>query len=136
MILLILSHTVITGLWVAAWLSWVFDGHVRQFLWSKVFPASWRPGLAPWEVATMTADDLRGFLSLQSGAPRLLNKLFTCPVCLSAHLAVTGVGLCFVSQWREISQTHEIVYATAAAVLVWAGGSFIGQRLYFAGRPR
>ena len=74
-----LAAIVFVSFWVAAWLHWCFDGEIRQFLFSRVFPEPWRSGRERAEVALMTGDEFEIFLAAESSAPNFVRGVLGCP---------------------------------------------------------
>ena len=106
------------ALWTAGWLHWMFQGHLRQFTTSRLFPESWRGGRGPRELALMDEDDFTVFLAAECQAPPFVRGVLSCPICLSAHLAAIGSFLLLpfipLMSWP----------------LVWAGAAYVGHRLH------
>jgi hypothetical protein len=118
------------SLWVAAWLRWVFEGDIRQFLFAKVFPARWRAGRAPEEVLHMMKDEITSFLAIESAAPEFVNGVLGCPVCLSAHLAAAGLPFVAVATVASAGTGGQLVAGLSLLPLLWAAGAWVGNRLH------
>ena len=64
----LLAATALLALWTAGWLHWMFQGHLRQFLASRLFPETWRGGRPPQDLAFMDAEEFTMFLAAECQA--------------------------------------------------------------------
>ena len=106
--------------WTAAWLHWCFKGDLRHFLFSYVFPKSWRAGRSPAEITTLGHDEFETFLAAESDAPEFIRGVLGCPGCLSAHIAAVGTVL------GVIGFSHPLFLVP----LAWASAAWVGHRLH------
>jgi hypothetical protein len=117
---LILGHIIlilflVSG-WAAAWLHWCFDGEIRHMLFAYVFPASWRAGMSPAYVMTLSKEEFELFLAADSSAPSFVRGVLGCPGCLCAHIAAAGV-LLGAASFLSYLFLLPLLWASAA----WAG---------------
>lgn len=105
--------------WTAAWLNWLFNGELRQFVVSK-FPDRWISGTSRSDILHMSQDEFMIFMCTVSGMPEFLRGVLTCPLCLSAHVAGVGAILAARTIYTASGGAWEII------PLVWAAGAVIG----------
>lgn len=117
MLSLLIVVALVAG-WTAAWLNWLFNGELRQFVVSK-FPARWIGGQSRSDIAHMGQEEFMIFMCTVNGMPEFLRGVLTCPLCLSAHVA--GAGTILAS--RAILQASGF---WEMIPLVWATGAVIG----------
>jgi len=118
MITILILIALIAG-WTAAWLNWLFNGEIRQFIVSK-FPERWISGTSRSDICHMNQDEFMIFMCTVSGMPEFLRGVLTCPLCLSAHIA--GAGTILASR---------MIYTASGGIwerspLVWGTGAVIG----------
>jgi hypothetical protein len=121
----VLTTTALVALWTAAWLHWAFQGHLRQFATSRLFPESWRGGRTKKELVFMDEEEFTIFLAAECQAPPFIRGVLGCAVCLSAHVSAVGVLLLLPGD-RLLSDHPPLL----ALPLVWAGGAYVGHRLH------
>lgn len=121
----LLIATALLSAWTAGWLHWMFQGHLRQFFASRLFPESWLSGRSRQELAFMDEEEFTIFLAAECQAHPFVRGVLGCPVCLSAHVAGAGSLL--------------LLFAVPLLLLplVWAGAAYAGHRLHtiLASRP-
>lgn len=106
--------------WTSAWLNWIFNGEIRQFMIAKFFPTAWLGGRDRVDIQYMNQEEIVTFLCGSSSAPEFIRGVLSCPLCLSAHIA--GVGALFAAR---------AVYTFSGGLwelvpLVWASAAVFG----------
>jgi len=115
-----LGCVVLLALWVAAWLTWLFDGQVRSWIVALSFQRSWLVGVSRSHISDMDPAVLTVWLVAESTAPRKIRDLLSCPVCSSAYIAAVGL-----IQIAAIAPSDLWL-----APLIWAGGAFSGLKTF------
>jgi hypothetical protein len=115
---ILVSVALIAG-WTAAWLNWLFNGELRQFVVSK-FPDRWISGTSRSDIQHMSQDEFMIFMCTVSGMPEFLRGVLTCPLCLSAHVAGVGAILAARTIYTAAGGSWEVI------PLAWAAGAVIG----------
>ena len=77
----------LSGLVVYAWLVWLFDGSIRQWITAVAFPSRWRAGTPRGTIAHWSAASYEQWLSLEATCPVWLRKLLFCPFCCAFHVS-------------------------------------------------
>lgn len=106
--------------WTAAWLNWLFNGEIRQFIIAKFFPDRWIGGWSRLDILHMNNEELMMFLCTASGIPEFIRGVSTCPLCLSAYIAGFGALLSARAIYYTSGGLWELI------PLVWALGAVIG----------
>lgn len=119
---MVIDLMVITGLiagWTAAWINWLFNGELRQFVVSK-FPRRWIGDTDRTDIAFMDKEEFMRFVCTTAGMPEFLRGILSCPLCMSAHVAGTGA----IMGARSIYIVTDGRWETIP--LVWAAAAVIG----------
>jgi hypothetical protein len=116
----VITITLLLAAWTAAWLNWLFNGEIRQFLASWLFPGHWLGSRSRAAIAHMDNEEFMIFLCTSPGIPEFFRGVLTCPMCLSAH--ITGVGTLLVCRpiYTLSGGYWELI------PLVWAAAAVIG----------
>ena len=115
-----LTALLLVALWVAAWSNWIFSGSIRQFLFAKIFPVSWRASRSDSYIMALSAVETDTFITVESTAPPFLRGILFCPSCFSAYSAAAGAVLTLPLLGIDL---------IFLAPLVWAGGAWCGFKL-------
>jgi hypothetical protein len=121
-----LSSMLLLTLWTAAWLHWMFRGHLRAALTGFLLPRKWLAGEDRRVVAAMPEDDLTFFISAVSFIPGLPARWLTCPACMSASISALGVAILWCAG-ESFPTPHR---DDLLLLLVWAGGAWGGHTLF------
>ena len=82
-----LTQILVSGAVVYAWLVWLFDGSVRQWLCAAFFPPRWLT-VSRRQLATWSGTSFEAWLCLESPCPACVRKLLLCPYCCAFHVAL------------------------------------------------
>jgi len=118
---------ILVALWVAAWLHWFFDGHLRNFLFAHIFPEDWRGGRSKADVMTLPKDSFEMFLGAESMAPGFIRGVLGCPGCFSTYVAAAGTLLSFFALLLPSCGLWGAIFISP---LVWAPAAWVGHRLH------
>lgn len=115
----ILIVTLLLAGWVAAWINWLFNGEIRQFVISK-FPRKWIGQADRTDIMFLTKDELMKFICTVDGMPEFLRGVLTCPLCMSAHVAGVGTILAAYPIYVLSGGFWSLI------PLVWAAAAVVG----------
>ena len=121
--------TALNGLWVAAWLHWIFGGEIRHWVVRYLFPSKWLGGERRDAIKFLSHDEMDMYIATNLSMPAFLRGVMTCPGCMSAHLSYLGL-LAFYAACFLVSSYDLILASLPAFPLVWAGSAFTGRALF------
>jgi len=116
-----LTIAILTAGWTAAWLEWMFRGDILHLL-IRLLPKKWTRDIATDEdmpLMAMTNYELMMAIAGSQSLPRFFRGIFSCPRCMSAHVA--GIGSIIALSSGEV---------TWLVPLTWATGAWLGFKLF------